>query len=117
MANNYPATEGLQHISHDHASQGGLHYDDRATYQRDGIQPYDKQSPYTTEAPELYIPPAHKKKRICGVSRTVFILLLIIAVLVIAGAIGGGIGGSIAARSSKTTVRYYVFNFGLTYYY
>lgn len=39
--------------------------------------------------------------RICGLKRWIFWLLVVLAVLIIAGAIGGGVGGSLAANKSS----------------
>jgi hypothetical protein len=40
------------------------------------------------------------EKTICGLRRTTFGLVAVIAVLIIAGAVGGGFGGSMAAKQS-----------------
>lgn len=43
-----------------------------------------------------------KQKRICGMTSTVFWLVLIIVILIIGGAIGGGVGGSLASKNSNS---------------
>lgn len=104
MAYQYPVTEGLQHISHDPTA--GLYHDDREQYETDGVKAYDKQTPYSLEAPEYYVPfeaqPAAKK--ICGLSRKKFAVVLVAVLLIIAGAVGGGVGGSLAADHEKKAV-------------
>jgi len=40
------------------------------------------------------------EKTICGLRRTTFGLVAVIAVLIIAGAVGGGVGGSMAVKHS-----------------
>jgi len=42
-----------------------------------------------------------KGKRTCGLSPMVFWLLVVIAVLVVAGAVGGGVGGSMASKNAS----------------
>lgn len=39
-----------------------------------------------------------EKKRICGLSALVFWILVVVAVLVVAGAVGGGVAGAMASK-------------------
>lgn len=96
----YPTTEGLQHISND---PSGLYHDDRAAYQRDGMQAYDKQALAYSQAPEHYVPPETQptRKRVCGLSKKMFIIVLVVLLIVIAGALGGGVGGALASKNSN----------------
>lgn len=111
MASPYPATEGLQHISYDHEGSG-LYYDDRGQFQRDGVQPYDKQThayqgEVPHEAPQYYDATAggsNPQKRICGLTRKLFIILLVVCLVIVAGAVGGGVGGAMAAKNSGKSV-------------
>ncbi|KAJ6133013.1 hypothetical protein N7471_008228 [Penicillium samsonianum] len=70
----------------------GLHYVSGPTSANPGIL---EDGSLKTKSPK-------EPKRICGVTYTVFWLLVAIAILVIGGAVGGGVGGSLANR--KTTV-------------
>jgi hypothetical protein len=42
-------------------------------------------------------------RAICGIRRTTFLLLVIVAVLIVAGGIGGGVGGSIAVQKARNS--------------
>ncbi|KAH9203080.1 hypothetical protein DL95DRAFT_529797 [Leptodontidium sp. 2 PMI_412] len=98
----YPATEGLQHIAHDQNT--GLYHDDRTAYQRDGMQAYDKQALSYSQAPEHYEPVNGQlpKKRICGLSKKTFLIVLVVVLFVVlAGAVGGGVGGALAAKNGN----------------
>ncbi|KAL2075251.1 hypothetical protein VTL71DRAFT_194 [Oculimacula yallundae] len=99
----YPTTEGLQHIAHDRDQYSALHYDDRTAFQRDGIQAYDKQALAYSQAPEYYKPvTTNQQKRICGLSKKTFLIVLAVILLVIlAGAVGGGVGGALASKNSN----------------
>lgn len=98
----YPATEGLQHIAHDQYS--GLYQDDRAAYLKNGVQAHDKQVLAYSQAPEYYEPANGQlpQKRICGLSRKTFLVVLAIVLLVVvAAAVGGGVGGALASEDSN----------------
>lgn len=69
----------------------GLHYVSGPTSANPGIL---EDGSLKTKSPK-------EPKRICGVTYTIFWLLVAIAILVIGGAVGGGVGGSLANR--KTT--------------
>ncbi len=95
----YPATEGLQHIAHDQHS--GLYQDDRAAYLKNGVQAHDKQVLAYSQAPEYYEPMNGQlpQKRICGVSKKTFLIVLaIVFFVVVAAAVGGGVGGALASK-------------------
>ncbi|KAJ5192729.1 hypothetical protein N7449_008871 [Penicillium cf. viridicatum] len=71
---------------------GGLHYVSGPTSASPGI----------LEDGSLKTKPPKERKRICGVTSTVFWLLVVIAILVIGGAVGGGVGGSLANKKTTT---------------
>lgn len=98
----YPATEGLQHIAHDQYS--GLYQDDRAAYLKNGVQAHDKQVLAYSQAPEYYEAANGQlpQKRICGLSKKTFLIVLAIVLLVVvAAAVGGGVGGALASKNSN----------------
>ena len=45
---------------------------------------------------------SQQPRLICGLRRTTFWLLVVLATLIVVGAVGGGVGGSIAAKKSDT---------------
>jgi len=108
MGHQYPVNEGLQHISNDH-DISGLQHDDRARFQRDGVQSYDKQTYGQSVGESQYFDagtggiPRHgpQERRICGLSKKLFIIVFIVLLVVVLGAIGGGIGGAMAAKNSS----------------
>ncbi|KAK4245109.1 hypothetical protein C7999DRAFT_16653 [Corynascus novoguineensis] len=55
--------------------------------------PFDDQSTYVGTEPE-------REKRICGLRRRVFgIVVLVLGIIILAAAIGGGVGGAMASRN------------------
>ncbi|CZS95014.1 uncharacterized protein RAG0_04819 [Rhynchosporium agropyri] len=108
---NYPAREGLQHVSHDipeglqhisHDEPEGLHHDSRSAYEK----PQHKLSQNAIpDDPEHYMPATDviqtkKARRICGLRKKWFwILVAVLIVVIAAGAVGGGVGGTIAGKN------------------
>lgn len=45
-----------------------------------------------------------KRTTICGLPSTVFVLLVILAIAIVAAAVGGGLGGSIAVKNARSYV-------------
>ncbi|KAL2144242.1 hypothetical protein VTI28DRAFT_9453 [Corynascus sepedonium] len=57
--------------------------------------PFDDQSTYVGTEPE-------REKRICGLRRRVFgIVVLVLGIIILAAAIGGGVGGAMASRNES----------------
>ncbi len=47
--------------------------------------------------------PVAPKKRICGLSRRAFWIVLGVAIVIVIGAVGGGVGGALAGKKSPST--------------
>ncbi|CZT50104.1 uncharacterized protein RSE6_11035 [Rhynchosporium secalis] len=108
---NYPDREGLQHVWHDtpeglqhisHDVPEGLHHDSRSAYEK----PQHKLSQNAIpDDPEHYMPATDvietkKARRICGLRKKWFwILVAVLIVVIVAGAVGGGVGGTIAGKN------------------
>lgn len=83
-----PGTDSQKEVYH---APAGLEVAPQAAYANGQQQHYYQQGQYPQQ-----------ERRIWGLRRTTFILVVVLVAVVVIGAVGGGVGGGLAVKSAQT---------------